>query len=224
MRVGVVVTAAGSGERLGAQVPKALVDVGGSSLLEHAVTRALAVADSLVVTAPERHLTEVGDLLGALNPAIVVVPGGATRQDSVRAGLAALPDADLVLVHDAARAFAPVALFREVVAALDAGNDAVIPALPVVDTIKSADSSRRVTGTVDRSELWAVQTPQGFRRDLLARAHSAGVNGATDDAALVEALGAPVQLIAGAENAFKVTTPRDLAVAEALLACGALAE
>lgn len=231
MRVGVIVTAAGSGARLGAAVPKALVTVGERTLLEHAVARALSVADELVVTAPESHLEHVRTLVNPLveqseqrdvETILSVVRGGASRQDSVNAGLAALGDVDLVLVHDAARAFAPAALFRDVVAALRGGYGAVIPALPVVDTIKRADADRRVTGTVDRSELWAVQTPQGFRRDLLRRAHAEGAGTeATDDAALVEALGEPVQLIPGHEDAFKVTTPRDLALAEALMANGA---
>lgn len=230
MRVGVIVTAAGSGARLGAAVPKALVTVGERTLLEHAVARALSVADELVVTAPESHLEHVRTLVNPLveqseqrdvETSLSVVRGGASRQDSVNAGLAALGDVDLVLVHDAARAFAPMALFRDAVAALESGHGAVIPALPVVDTIKRADAELRVTGTVDRSELWAVQTPQGFRRELLERAHTEGAGtGATDDAALVEALGEPVQLIPGHEDAFKVTTPRDLALAESLMAKG----
>lgn len=244
MRIGVVVTAAGSGERLGAKAPKALVTVAGRSLLSHAIDAAWSVADLVVVTAPAQHLAEFGAVIDAFREggpgeessshtfiegdgrndatrgqAITVVPGGATRQDSVRAGIAALGDVDVVLVHDAARAFAPASLFRDVVTALEAGHGAVIPALAVVDTIKRADAALRVRETVDRSELWAVQTPQGFRRELLARAHTAGAgNAATDDAALVEELGEAVQLIRGHEDAFKITTPRDLAIARALLA------
>lgn len=237
-RVGVVVTAAGSGERLGADRPKALVTVGGASLLQYALERALSVADELVVTAPESHLAEAREIASAVVVAaeahdgrsltgtatprvqsITVVPGGVTRQDSVRAGIEVLADVDLVLVHDAARAFAPAEIFHDVLRALEGGAVAVIPALPVIDTIKRADSQMRVTGTVDRSELWAVQTPQGFRRDALARAHASGEGtAATDDAALVEALGETVQLVPGHEDAFKVTVPRDLALAEAMMA------
>lgn len=219
MRIGVVITAAGSGERLGARVPKALVTVGGRTLVAHALSAALSVADDIVVTAPADHMDAFSAVVGSSHePTISVVPGGATRQDSVRAGVAALGGVDVILVHDAARAFAPAELFRDVVAALEDGRGAVIPALPVIDTIKRADSSLRVAGTVERSQLWAVQTPQGFRRDLLVRAHAAGAGGsATDDAALVEALGEPVQLIPGHEDAFKVTTPRDLVVAESFL-------
>lgn len=231
MRVGVVVTAAGSGSRLGADVPKALVSVHGRTLVEWAVTAAASVADAIVVTAPEEFLAEFEAVVSrrsrgsldarggeASGPGVVIVPGGATRQESVRAGIAALGEVDLVLVHDAARAFTPPVVFASVVETLRGGRAAVVPALPVVDTIKRADAAMRVTGTADRSELWAVQTPQGFAYDLLVRAHEAGTGReATDDAGLVEALGEAVWLIPGHDDSFKITTPRDLAVAHATM-------
>jgi 2-C-methyl-D-erythritol 4-phosphate cytidylyltransferase len=150
---------------------------------------------------------------------IRVVPGGATRQESVALALAALPeDCGIVLVHDAARALTPVELVESVVAAVRSGREAVIPVLPVADTVKSVDGAV-VTGTVDRSQLRAVQTPQGFTREVLAKAHAAAdpEAPATDDAGLVEALGLPVHTVPGHAEAFKVTTPFDLVLAEAVL-------
>jgi 2-C-methyl-D-erythritol 4-phosphate cytidylyltransferase len=135
----------------------------------------------------------------------------------VRAGLAAAGDAEFVLVHDAARALTPPAMIARVVAELKAGSAAVIPVLPVTDTIKSVDVLGVVTGTPLRSELRAVQTPQGFSAQVLRDAHDAGDLAATDDASLVERLGVSVQTIAGEVRAFKITTPLDLVLARALL-------
>jgi 2-C-methyl-D-erythritol 4-phosphate cytidylyltransferase len=134
----------------------------------------------------------------------------------VRAGLAAAEDADLLLVHDAARALTPPPLIARVVAELRAGRDAVVPALPVSDTIKTVDLLGAVTGTPERSELRAVQTPQGFTADLLRRAYAAADSLATDDAGLVERIGGRVRTIVGDPLAFKITTPLDLALARAL--------
>jgi 2-C-methyl-D-erythritol 4-phosphate cytidylyltransferase len=162
---------------------------------------------------------EFDDLLRAAVDGLVltVVAGGDSRQESVAAALAALPaDVDAVLVHDAARAFVPPAVTARVVEALDAGAPAVVPALPVPDTVKRV-SGARVLATVDRTSLRAVQTPQGFRRDVLERAHAHGTPGATDDAGLVESLGLPVTVVEGSAEAFKVTGPLDLLLAEALL-------
>ena len=150
-----------------------------------------------------------------------MVSGGDTRQDSVARALLALPlDVEVVLVHDAARPLAPTALVDAVAAAVHAGADAVVPALPVADTIKRIDEAGAVIETVDRSVLRAVQTPQGFRRDLLTEAHAAADpdEPATDDAGLVEALGRTVMVIPGDDEALKVTRPFDLVVAEAVLA------
>jgi 2-C-methyl-D-erythritol 4-phosphate cytidylyltransferase len=151
-------------------------------------------------------------------PGVTVVVGGAERGDSVAAGLAVLDaSVDLVLVHDAARCLTPPEVFARVVAALEAGAVAVVPGTPVVDTVKQVDASGRVLATPDRSALRAVQTPQGFARNVLARAHAVSSE-ATDDAGLVERLGEPVLVVDGDRLAFKVTTPDDLETAAHLLA------
>jgi 2-C-methyl-D-erythritol 4-phosphate cytidylyltransferase len=161
----------------------------------------------------------VAPLVGAA--ALVVVAGGDTRQESVAAALAAAPAGlDIVLVHDAARALAPSALFEAVAAAVRGGRDAVIPVLPVVDTIKKVAGDGAVVGTLDRSTLRAVQTPQGFRRAVLADAHRMVGAASTDDAGLVEELGVRVYCVPGSELAIKITRPVDLALAEHLLGVG----
>lgn len=209
--VAAILVAAGSGQRLGAELPKAFVAVGGRSLLEHAAARFSGhpAVDSVVVVAPADRLAEAAALTGAQ-----VVPGGATRQDSVAAGLAAV-DAELVLVHDVARPFVPAAVIDAVVAALRDGADAVVPVVPIHDTVRRVDAAGRLAGVVDRTSLVAVQTPQGFRRSVLAAAHAAAaVPVATDDAGLVEANGGKVLAVPGADEAFKITTAADLARAD----------
>ncbi|MDT0213114.1 2-C-methyl-D-erythritol 4-phosphate cytidylyltransferase [Rothia sp. ARF10] len=213
--------AAGQGTRLGAAQPKAFVRLAGSTLLEHAVTRALEAAATahVVVVAPASHLTEAGALVSGhpRSGDVAVVEGGAERTASVAAGLAALPDAvDVVLVHDAARCLAPAALFDRLVEAVREGADAVVPGLPVTDTIKAVDAAGVVVGTPERSTLRAVQTPQAFRRSVLDAAHASGAD-ATDDAALVERVGGRVLVIDGDDLAFKVTTAADLDRAERIL-------
>ncbi len=153
----------------------------------------------------------------------MTVTGGATRQDSVRAALEILPDeVDVVLVHDAARPLAPVSLIDAVAAAVRGGAPAVVPGMPVDDTVKRVGADGIVHETPPRESLRAIQTPQGFRRSVLERAHAQGVTSAiTDDAGLVELLGEPVLVIAGAADAFKITRPDDLARAEAVLAAQA---
>jgi 2-C-methyl-D-erythritol 4-phosphate cytidylyltransferase len=146
-----------------------------------------------------------------------VVAGGAQRGDSVAAGLAAhSPDVEVVLVHDAARCLTPVAVFDRVIAAVRSGAPAVVPGLAVVDTIKDVDETGTVVGTPDRQRLRAIQTPQGFRRDVLVRAHAVP-SAATDDAALVERLGERVLVVDGAPEALKITTPADLDTARRIL-------
>lgn len=214
--VAAIVVAGGSGSRLGAAVPKAFVEIGGRTLLEHAVERIAAHpdVDHVVVAAPADQLR----LAAALVPKATVVAGGTTRQRSVRSALAAVPaDAGLVLVHDAARAFVPHAVVDRVLAAL-AGADAAVPTRPVSDTIRTVDATGELGGLVDRSGLLAMQTPQGFRREILDRAHErAAGDDATDDVALVEAIGAHVVAVAGDERAFKITVPLDLALARVLI-------
>jgi 2-C-methyl-D-erythritol 4-phosphate cytidylyltransferase len=224
-RVAVVVPAAGRGERLGGGVPKALRPLGGRPMLVHAV-QALASADlvsQIVVAAPPTLVEVVSRLLG---PDVRVLAGGAERVDSVRGALRALDDdIRVVLVHDAARPLTPPSLVDAVAAAVLGGQPAVIPVLPVADTVKEVDAQGRVLRTPSRDGLRAVQTPQGFRREVLEAAYANSDGPAvTDDAGLVERLGVPVSTIPGAEEAFKVTRPIDLVFAEALLARRPLAE
>ncbi|SCL67103.1 2-C-methyl-D-erythritol 4-phosphate cytidylyltransferase [Micromonospora chersina] len=221
--VAVLVPAAGAGVRLGPGAPKALRLLGGEPLLVHAVRRIAAAPSvhTVVVAAPAADVEAVRAMLAPVAP-VTVVPGGAERQASVAAALAAVPAGpDIVLVHDAARALTPPELVESVAAAVRAGHDAVIPVLPVVDTVKEVDAGERVLGTVDRAALRAVQTPQGFRRSVLTAAHEAAGDALTDDAGLVEKLGVPVDCVPGSELALKITRPFDLALAEHLLASGA---
>jgi 2-C-methyl-D-erythritol 4-phosphate cytidylyltransferase len=198
------------------------VPLAGSTLLGHAVARALAVpeVDHVVIVAPASHHEEAGVVAsGSARPeAVVVVTGGAERTDSVAAGLAALWDTDrIVLVHDAARALAPPSLFTRLVTGVRSGHPAVVPGVPVTDTIKQVDAEGDVVSTLERGALRAIQTPQAFLREVLEQAH-AGAHAATDDAALVERAGVRVRVVAGDAAAFKITTPSDLAAAERLLA------
>lgn len=214
--LGLVVVGAGSGARLGADVPKALVALRGRPLLAHALARLGPVAAQVVVVGPPDVLPAVEAVVGDVGVAATVVPGGATRTASVAAGLAALGAAEVVAVHDAARPLVDAAALHACVAALAAGADAAAPAVPVVDTLKRVDDHGVVQGTVDRAPLRAVQTPQVFRRAALEAAHAAGGE-ATDDLALVEAAGGRVVLVPGATRYLKVTVPTDLLLAGALL-------
>lgn len=216
-----IVPAAGSGERLGAGVPKAFVDLCGRSILEHAVEGLIesGVVDRVVVAVPAEFVNRSES---ALDGRALIVAGGESRTDSVRSALEAAGEPDFVLVHDAARALTPVGQIRRVVDALRAGLRAVIPVLPVVDTIKAVDANGAVLGTPERAGLRAVQTPQGFETALLRRAYgqfptSASTATATDDSSLVENLGVPVHTVAGDPLAFKITTPLDLQLARAVL-------
>jgi 2-C-methyl-D-erythritol 4-phosphate cytidylyltransferase len=221
--VAAVVPAAGLGQRLGSDGPKAMHLLGGEPMLVHSVrTLAAGPVDLVVVAAPPGQRAEVLALLAGAHPGaeLTVVDGGPTRSDSVRLALAALPaSVQVVLVHDAARPLVPGALVAAVVAAVEGGADAVVPGLPVTDTVKQVDGAEVVVATVDRSALRAVQTPQGFRREVLDTAYAGPESGsATDDAGHVERAGGVVVVVPGAEEAFKVTRPLDLVLAEAVLA------
>jgi 2-C-methyl-D-erythritol 4-phosphate cytidylyltransferase len=255
--VGCVVVAAGSGARLGADRPKAFVELAGTALLKHAVdrVRASGAVGHVVVVVPQQWLAPANELVGGgaaggstSDVAVTVVAGGAERQDSVAAGLAELPDdVDVVLVHDAARCLAPPTLVARVVEAVRRGHPAVVPGLPVTDTIKrvrrGSGDTDDVQETVDRDQLRIAQTPQGFERAVLESAHAAasdvtartltpamdrlGAAGSaaalaplyTDDAEMAE-LVTDVVVVPGDPLAFKVTTAQDLAHAQWLLARG----
>ncbi|MDQ6617752.1 MAG: 2-C-methyl-D-erythritol 4-phosphate cytidylyltransferase [Actinomycetota bacterium] len=198
-----IVVAAGAGRRFGGA--KQFEPLLGRRVVDWSLAAAQAACDGVVPVLPPDRL-EPG-----------AQPGGATRSGSVRAGLAAVPDnAEIVVVHDAARPLARPELFARVIAAVRAGADAAIPVIPVADTIKRV-SGDRVTETVDRMTLVAVQTPQAFRAEALRKAHAEELE-ATDDAALVEAVGGIVVTVAGDSGNFKLTTPDDLVVAAVLLA------
>lgn len=218
-----VVPAAGSGSRLAAGVPKAFYQLEGRTLVERAVAglRESAVVDRIVVAVPADRTDQATLILGH---DATVVAGGANRVQSVSRALAALsqmcgPDRpDFVLVHDAARALTPPALIVRVVQALRAGEQAVVPALPVTDTIKAVDANGVVRATPQRTGLRAVQTPQGFATDLLLRAYQR-VQGAefTDDASIVEHVGGQVRVVDGDPLAFKITTHLDVLLAQMIV-------
>jgi 2-C-methyl-D-erythritol 4-phosphate cytidylyltransferase len=198
-----IVVAGGGGLRFGG--PKQFEDLLGRRVLDWSVAAARDACDGVVVVVPADRVTDG------------TVAGGPTRSASVRAGLAAVPaDAEIVVVHDAARPLAGADLFERTVAAVRGGADAAIPGVPVTDTVKQVEDGR-VVATVDRSRLVAVQTPQAFRAAVLRRAH-AGDPDATDDASLVEALGGRVVVVDGDPRNLKLTSPDDLLVARALLA------
>ena len=185
-------------------------------MLERCVDALLSsgAVDEVVVVVGAEQLKKAAALLG---PTATLVPGGAERTDSVRAGLAAVNAADWILVHDAARPLTPPDMIARIVAELKGGRRAVIPAIAVADTIKSVNAAGDVSGTPDRAGLRAVQTPQGFAADLLRRAYAAAGDIATDDAALVEQMGESVHVVDGDRLAFKITTALDMTLAEAIL-------
>jgi 2-C-methyl-D-erythritol 4-phosphate cytidylyltransferase len=209
MKAAALVVAAGSGERLGADRPKAFVVLAGRPMLEWSLDALRAAG--------------IGDVVVAAPPGVEVpggVPGGRTRSESVRNALAAAPaDAEAIIVHDAARPLVTARHFTQALAALERA-DAAIAAVPVTDTVKEVGPGRVVQRTLDRSRLWAVQTPQVFRRAALERALDVPpevLEQATDDAWLVERAGGRVVVVPSTAENFKVTTPHDLRVAELLL-------
>jgi 2-C-methyl-D-erythritol 4-phosphate cytidylyltransferase len=213
-----LIVAAGRGERLGSGRPKALVTLGGRSMLQWSVEalRSVPAVERIVVALPAEALAEA--------PAgTLAVAGGSVRSASVREALRACPDGDPVIVHDAARPLAPARLFSRAIEQLErSGADAVVAAAPVSDTIKEVSDGHTVTRTLDRSRLWAVQTPQVFRRDALERAligaSDSELAAATDDAWLVEQAGGVVEVVESSPANLKITTPTDLTLAELLLA------
>ena len=212
-----IIAADGSGVRFGADIPKALIQLGDRTLIEHAVAAISPTVDQVIVTAPASYLSQFQGLLGS---SVTVVVGGQTRSESVRAGLAAVPSkTKYVLIHDAARALATTDLANRILVELQKGEVAVIPGLPEVNTVKSVDENGYVTSTIERSKLRNIQTPQGFELTVLIKAHAANDEG-TDDAALVENAGAKVLVIEGEEQALKITTPSDLANAYNFLGTG----
>ena len=209
-----IIAGAGMGHRLGAEIPKALIQIQGITLLERAFISLSKVVDEIVITAPVGYEEQFKAIVGQ---SAEVVTGGVLRSDSIRVALKALsPSVESVLIHDAARALASSALAARVLDELRSGQSAVIPVLKVIDTIKEIDRDGFVRATPDRSSLVAAQTPQGFNRQVLERAHSAS-DDATDDAALVEAIGVKVKTIEGEASAFKITTKEDIGQALLLL-------
>lgn len=211
----VIVVAAGRGERLKASAPKAFVEVNGHTILEHSLAPISALADlaQVVIAAPSTHLAEATEIANAVlttDATLDVVVGGETRQQSIANALAVVgDDVEIVLVHDAARAFASSALFERVADAVRSTSASVIPALEIADTIKRV-SGDQVQETVDRSSLRSAQTPQGFMAADLKRAYANASDDFTDDAALMQSQGKKVSFVAGEVEAAKITTPEDL--------------
>jgi 2-C-methyl-D-erythritol 4-phosphate cytidylyltransferase len=202
-----IVVAAGRGDRFGAV--KQFCDLAGTRVVDRSVAAASSVCDGVVVVVPPATKWD-----GA--PVAASVAGGRTRSASVRAGLDAVPhEAEVVVVHDAARPLATAALFHAVIHAVREGADGAVPGVPVGDTVKQVDGTR-VVGTLDREQLIAVQTPQAFRAHQLRAAH-VDARDATDDAALLELMGARVVFVPGDTTNIKITTPSDLLVARVLL-------
>lgn len=221
-----VLPAAGSGERLAAGLPKAFFRLGGRTLVELAVRGLLdsGVIDRVVVAVPADRIDQARAIL---DRSVTVVAGGSSRSASVHLALVDVfggpgpRPPEFVLVHDAARALTPPALVVRVVQALRGGHSAVVPVLPVSDTIKTVDAAGVVLGTPERAGLRAVQTPQGFAADLLLGAYESaaavGFADVTDDASLVERMGGRVQVVEGDPLAFKITTPFDVQLAQAIM-------
>lgn len=219
----VIVLAAGSSARMGG-VDKLWADLRGRPLIAHSIATmgALDGVRTLVLVGPvSRHpdLTASAADAAACGVQVRCVEGGARRQDSVAAAIAAAPDAAWYLVHDGARPFASAALARRVIEGARRYG-AAVPGIPVTDTVKHIAADGRILATVERASLRAVQTPQGFAGTLLRRAHAEVTGDVTDDAAMVEWLGVPVFVVPGDPANIKVTTPTDLTVARALLAAG----
>ncbi|HPO16003.1 MAG TPA: 2-C-methyl-D-erythritol 4-phosphate cytidylyltransferase [Candidatus Hydrogenedentes bacterium] len=227
MNVQLLIPAAGAGRRMGAETPKALLALGGVPMLIRTLEcfQTIGLLEEAVITAPHDRLDLFNDVLQQFftHSAFRIVEGGAERQDSVSNGLSALePATEIVIIHDAARPFVSA---DSIQASIDAARDcgAATVAIPVVDTILQGDENAYLVSTPDRRQLWACQTPQTFRVDVIRRAHTLaqkeGYTG-TDDASLVRRMGEPVKLVMGTPLNFKVTTPSDYALAEMILEKG----
>lgn len=218
MRVAVIIVAGGSGVRFGAEIPKALVELGGKPLVRWSVEAFCGIDDveSIVVLAPEDFEVRFEAVLSDLSKKVIIGTGGETRTDSVRNGIALVPDGcDTVAIHDAAR---PLVKTEDIRAVLEAANEhgAATIATPVSDTLKIVEDET-IIETVDRSKYWAIQTPQVFRFDMYKRALERAKISPTDDCGIVEDYGYPVKVIAGSRLNIKITYPEDLFVAEAIL-------
>ncbi|MBI4727524.1 2-C-methyl-D-erythritol 4-phosphate cytidylyltransferase [candidate division TA06 bacterium] len=217
--VSAIIVAAGSGERLGAKVPKAFVKINGRPMLEYSMQayQECKNVKEIILVKPPSHRINGLKHFAQYSKLSAIVSGGKERPDSVRAGLNRVsPDSGIVLIHDAAR---PMIRTEQINAVIQAAKryGAAILASPVSDTIKKANAGR-ITGTIDRSQLWKAQTPQGFRMSVLKRSHFNRKNvPATDDSQLVEMIKGNVHLVSGDDNNIKVTTPTDLEIASWLL-------
>jgi 2-C-methyl-D-erythritol 4-phosphate cytidylyltransferase len=224
MNISAIIVAAGNGRRLGLPIPKAFVDLGGRTMLSWslAAVRAVSSIGELVLTAPAEMQQSIRTEVTAagLEIPVKIVPGGAERQDSVRNALALTSAlSEVVVVHDAARPFATPRMFDACISAAIRSGAAII-ATPLADTLKRADGST-ISATISRAGLWQAQTPQAFRRDLLLEAHERALSKhitTTDDAGLVEQLGAPVEIVEGSTLNLKITTPDDLKIASVVAA------
>ncbi len=226
MRTVAIVPAAGSGNRMGRELSKQYLSLGGMPLLVHTlnVFEKCPLVDALLVVVPPPDVEAVRTGMlprWNLKKLAGVIPGGKERQNSVRAGIEALDrDADIVIVHDAVRPFITVGLIENCIRAAEEEGAATV-GVPVKDTVKEVGADGRVVRTCDRTLLWLTQTPQAFRRDIIENAHRAAVRDGyrgTDDTSLVERLGIAVRMIGGDYGNIKITTPEDLVIAEALLA------
>lgn len=216
-RVGVVVPAAGSGQRMGG-VRKPFLELDGEPVLMHALRPFLADARviSVVVALSAADAAEPPAWLAGSDARVRVVSGGDTRAESVRNGLSALPEVDVVAVHDAARPLVTADVVARCIEIALAGEGAVA-GCPAVDTVKQVDEGGRIVDTPDRARLWYAHTPQVFPADMIRRAYAMDLSGATDDASLVERMGEVVRMVDGGASNLKVTRAEDLPVAETLL-------
>jgi 2-C-methyl-D-erythritol 4-phosphate cytidylyltransferase len=221
MKVWAVIPTAGIGQRMRSETPKPFLMLAGESVIARTlkVFEASAVVDGIVVVGHENSLADLRSLVAenGFCKVCTIIPGGATRTQSVRNGLNLLPkDVDIVIVHDGVRPLVTLKMIEEGVR-VAGESGAAVAAVPVKPTLKVIDPrTLRIRETLDRTLVWEVQTPQVFRRELLERAYRGDVD-ATDDAALVEKMGVPVLIYAGDERNIKITTPDDLVIAEAFL-------